>query len=143
MSLTLENARTILDAALDDARRRGLAPLAVAVLDGHGGARIQILQEKAAPSRPDIALGKARTAFSLGMPSKKVGKIAADRPAFYEALRDMVSHPLVPVAGGILVLSQKGAVLGAVGISGDQSELDEAAAKAGVRAAGFETHEDS
>jgi uncharacterized protein GlcG (DUF336 family) len=43
----------------------------------------------------------------------------------------------VPVAGGVLIKDGDGRVLGAVGISGDVSDNDEAAAVAGIEAAGF------
>ena len=45
---------------------------------------------------------------------------------------------LVPVPGGVLVRDTDGALLGAVGISGDTSDNDEAAALAGIAAAGLE-----
>jgi uncharacterized protein GlcG (DUF336 family) len=44
---------------------------------------------------------------------------------------------IVPVPGGVLVRSKSGAILGAVGISGDTSDNDEAAAVAGIEASGF------
>ncbi len=44
---------------------------------------------------------------------------------------------LVPVPGGVLVRDGKGALMGAVGVSGDTSEADAAAALAGITAAGL------
>jgi uncharacterized protein GlcG (DUF336 family) len=44
---------------------------------------------------------------------------------------------LVPVPGGVLVRNEAGAVVGAVGISGDTSDNDEACAVAGIDAAGL------
>jgi uncharacterized protein GlcG (DUF336 family) len=41
----------------------------------------------------------------------------------------------VPVPGGVLLRDQAGTLLGAVGISGDTSDNDEAAALAGIAAA--------
>jgi uncharacterized protein GlcG (DUF336 family) len=43
---------------------------------------------------------------------------------------------LVPVAGGVLIKGDN-AILGAVGISGDTSDNDEAAALAGIEASGL------
>ena len=43
----------------------------------------------------------------------------------------------IPVPGGVLIKSAAGEVLGAVGISGDTSEKDEACAIAGIDAAGL------
>ena len=44
---------------------------------------------------------------------------------------------MVPVPGGVLIQDAGGALLGAVGISGDTSDNDEAAAVAGIEAAGL------
>jgi uncharacterized protein GlcG (DUF336 family) len=44
---------------------------------------------------------------------------------------------LIPVPGGVLVRDDNGAVMGAVGVSGDTSDKDEAAAIAGIMAAGL------
>ena len=44
---------------------------------------------------------------------------------------------VVPVAGGVLVRDEAGRVIGAVGISGDTPDHDEACAVAGIAAAGL------
>lgn len=44
---------------------------------------------------------------------------------------------MVPVAGGVLIRAADGALIGAVGVSGDTSDNDEAAASAGIAAAGL------
>ena len=43
----------------------------------------------------------------------------------------------MPVPGGVLIKDADGAVLGAVGISGDTSDKDEVCAIAGIEAAGL------
>ena len=43
----------------------------------------------------------------------------------------------VPVPGGVLIRDADGNLLGAIGISGDTSDNDEAAALAGIAAAGL------
>jgi uncharacterized protein GlcG (DUF336 family) len=49
----------------------------------------------------------------------------------------MARGALVPVPGGVLIRDASGALLGAVGISGDTSDNDEACAVAGIAAAGL------
>ena len=49
---------------------------------------------------------------------------------------------MVPVPGGVLIKDANGALLGAVGISGDTSDNDEAAAIAGIEAAGLTAQPD-
>ena len=50
---------------------------------------------------------------------------------------DVSGGRIVPVPGGVLIRDSDGAIVGAVGISGDTSDNDEAAAVAGIEAAGF------
>ena len=49
----------------------------------------------------------------------------------------VVGGALVPVPGGVLIRAADRAIIGAVGISGDNSDNDEAAAIAGIAAAGL------
>jgi uncharacterized protein GlcG (DUF336 family) len=49
----------------------------------------------------------------------------------------MTGGTLVPVPGGVLIRDKGGALMGAVGVSGDTSDNDEAAAIAGIESAGF------
>jgi len=44
---------------------------------------------------------------------------------------------LIPVAGDVLVRDVAGKLIGAVGVSGDNSDNDETAAVAGIEAAGL------
>ena len=43
----------------------------------------------------------------------------------------------MPVPGGVLIRDTAGVIMGSVGVSGDTSDNDEAAALAGIAAAGF------
>jgi uncharacterized protein GlcG (DUF336 family) len=53
-------------------------------------------------------------------------------PAFVAALSDSSGGRIAPVPGGVLVRNSHGHVIGAVGISGDHSDQDEACAVAGI-----------
>jgi uncharacterized protein GlcG (DUF336 family) len=136
MPLTLATARLIADATLAEGGRLGLHPLAVVVVDA-GGAQIAALrQDGASPLRPDVALGKACGAALMGLGSRALAARAERNPAFAGALTQLAGGRLVPVPGGVLI-RENGAVIGAVGVSGDASEQDEAAAMAGIAAAGL------
>jgi uncharacterized protein GlcG (DUF336 family) len=63
--------------------------------------------------------------------------MAKDRPYFINAAGHAAGGPFIPVPGGVLIRNDKGVLLGAVGISGDLSDNDEAAAVAGIQAAGL------
>ncbi len=134
--LTLDHARTILDAALAKAVERGLKPLAVAVLDARGALKAFAAQDGTSLKRGEVARGKADGALALGMGSRAIAKAAAERPSFVAAVTHAVGGSLVPVPGGVLVM-QDGEVVGAVGVSGDVSDNDEICAVAGIEAAGL------
>ena len=136
-SIDLATARTIVDAALAHGRGAGMQPLAVLVLDD-GGHPIAFEREDGASfGRFDIARGKAHGALSFGVGSRTLNAMAVDRPSFVAAATAAVGGALVPVPGGVLVRDPDGRTVGAVGISGDNSDNDEAAAVAGIEAAGL------
>jgi uncharacterized protein GlcG (DUF336 family) len=137
MSLTLDQAQTIVAAALQEARRIGLKPLVVTVLDARGAPKALAAEEGTSLRRADIAYGKAYGALALGMGSRAIAKRAASDPAFVAAVTHTSGGALVPVPGGVLLRDDEGTLLGAVGISGDTSDNDEAAALAGIAAAGL------
>ncbi len=136
MGMTLETADAIIEGALAEAARLGLQPLAVVVLDAGGHMVAAKRQDRATFLRPDIARAKAWTALGLEAPSRSFAEIAQLRPHFVGALFAVSEGRMVPAAGG--VLARRGeAVLGAVGVSGDAPDNDEAAALAGLAAAGL------
>ncbi|MDQ3561063.1 MAG: heme-binding protein [Pseudomonadota bacterium] len=134
--LTLAAAQTIVAEALAHAQRGGLKPLAVAVLDSRGAIKAAAAEDGASLKRFEVAHGKAYGALALGMGSRAIGKRAEQQPSFVAAVTHVAGGALVPVAGGVLIKGDN-AILGAVGISGDTSDNDEAAALAGIEASGL------
>lgn len=63
--------------------------------------------------------------------------MAVERPHFVAGVTAAIGGALVPVPGGVLITDADGAVIGAVGVSGDTSDNDEAAAVAGIESAGL------
>ncbi len=137
--LTFAQAQTILAAALAEARSKSMNPLAIAVLDGRGALRAFAAEDNTSLKRGEIATGKAHGAIALGIGSRTIGKMALDRPHFVAAVGQVISGPLIPVAGGVLVRDAAGLIIGAVGVSGDTSDNDEIAAVAGIAAAGLKS----
>ena len=135
--LTLASAQQIVSVALVHARTKNFKPLAVAVLDVRGALKAYAAEDKTSLRRFDIARGKAYGAIAMGVGSRTLGKMAAERPHFVVAAGNAIGGTLIPVAGGVLIKTNEGELVGAVGISGDTSDNDEAAAAAGIAAAGF------
>jgi uncharacterized protein GlcG (DUF336 family) len=73
----------------------------------------------------------------MGFGSREIAKRAAGNPVFIGALSVISGGRLAPAPSGVLILSD-GEVIGAVGISGDNSDNDEICALAGIAAAGLE-----
>lgn len=135
MNVTLSQAQTITAAALATGRELGLAPLTVAVLDA-GGVLVSLAREDSSSLlRPEIAIGKAWGTLGMGFGGRELARRAKNLPQFFSALSDMSGGRMVPVQGGVLVRSAAGAIVGAVGISGDTSANDEICAVAGIQAA--------
>jgi uncharacterized protein GlcG (DUF336 family) len=135
--LTLDTAQTILAAALKHARGAKMKPLGVAVLDARGALKAYAAEDKSSLRRENIAHGKAYGALALGIGTRAIDARARERPHFMAAVSHVVGGALIPVPGGVLIKDSAGDVIGAVGVSGDTSDNDEAAAMAGIRTAGF------
>lgn len=134
--LTLAQANALCAAALAKGAELALKPLTVAVLDE--GAHLIALQRQDGASilRPQIAIGKASGALGLGVSSRRIGEMAAERPTFVGALANLAGEGLVPAAGGVILVDAEGLVLGAVGVTGDTSDNDEACALAAAQKVG-------
>lgn len=135
--ITLEAAREMIAVARDKGREMGLKPLSVCVLDAGGNLLAFEREDGASPGRFEIARGKAYGAVMLGMPGSAQMARAEAQAYFMAAVNGAFGGKVVPVPGGVLVL-RDGAVVGAVGVTGDTSDNDAAAAVAGITAAGFE-----
>jgi uncharacterized protein GlcG (DUF336 family) len=135
--LALTAAQKIVAAALAHGRDKNLMKLAVAVLDARGALKSFAAEDGTSLKRAEIAIGKANAALAMGIGTRSVNKMAKDRPYFVGSVTSAVGGSFIPVPGGVLIKDGAGAVLGAVGVSGDVSDNDEAAAMAGIAAAGF------
>ena len=130
-------AQKILETALAYAVEHKFKPMVFGVLDARGALKAFIAQDGTSLKRAEIALGKANGAMALGLGTRALMKRAESQGYFITAATAAIGGSLVPVPGGVLIKSN-GAIVGAVGISGDTSDNDEAAAVAGIVAAGFE-----
>ena len=134
--ITLDQAKVMIDVARKTGREMGLKPLSVVVLDAGGHLLAFEREDGASPGRFEIARGKAYGAVMLGMPGSAQMARAEGQAYFMVAVNGAFGGKVVPVPGGVLVM-QGDAVVGAVGVTGDTSDNDAAAAVAGIEAAGF------
>ncbi len=136
MTLTLAIAQTITTKTLDHAAAAKFKALGVVVLDVRGSVVAAAIQDGSSLARFDVAKAKANGAISFNMGSRGIEKLAKDRPHFLAGALGVIDG-IIPVPGGVLIKSTDGKILGAVGVSGDTSDNDEAAALAGIQAAGL------
>jgi len=137
MTITLSQARQVVDASLAKGRELGLKPLSVVVLDTRGSVVAALSEDGCAQLRPKVAHGKANAAIGLGMGTRALMNRAEQQAYFVQAVNGVLGGDMVPVPGGVLIRTAEGELVGAVGISGDTSDNDEAAALAGIASAGL------
>ncbi|KQB52065.1 GlcG protein [Pseudomonas endophytica] len=137
-ALTLKVALNLTAQALSAGRAISASPLTVAVLDSGGHLLALQREDGASLLRPAIAIGKAWGAIALGKGSRLLALEAQQRPTFFAALNGMGQGDIVPVPGGVLIRDDHGHVLGAIGISGDTSDIDEQCAISAVEAQGLQ-----
>lgn len=126
--LTLEVAKKVGAAAEAEAKKRGATVVIVIVDDGGHILLLERLDDTQVAS-VDVGIGKARTAAIFRRPSKvfedqvRDGRIAA-----------LALPGATPLQGGIPIMHE-GAVIGAIGVSGNTPQEDEDIAKVGAATA--------
>lgn len=135
--LDLATANRIIEAALGKAAEAGMKPVAVAVLGPEGHVISLQRQDGASMFRNEIATGKAWGAVAMGESSRSLGRKARDNPSFVQGLTVTSGGRILTSPGGVLIRGPQGAILGAVGISGDSGPNDEVLGIHGIEAVGL------
>jgi uncharacterized protein GlcG (DUF336 family) len=107
------------------------------VLDAGGHLKVAKREDGSSLLRSEIAMGKAWGVLGMGFGGRELARRAARAPQFFTALTELAGGRMVAAAGGVLIRNAAGDIMGAIGISGDLSEKDEACAIAGIAAAGL------
>lgn len=136
-NIGLAEANRVITAALSFARAKSFAPLTVVVLDTGGHVVAAQREDESGILRFEIACGKAYGALGFGFGSRELAERAPKSPVFMAAVSAAAGGRFIPVPSGVLIRDTSGRLKGAVGISGDNSDNDEAAAVAGIEAAGL------
>ena len=134
--MNLDLANGLIAAALTYRRARNMKPLTIAVIDA-GGHLVALQREDVTSNlRAEIAQGKAKGAVAMGLGSHALFNRAQEQAYFISAMNALNDGHLVPVPGGVLI-KRDGVVIGALGITGDSSDNDEAAAVAAIESHGL------
>ena len=134
-ALSLDQASDIVDAALSKARELELRPVTVTVLDPGGHPVVVKREDGCGILRPQIAHAKAWGCLGTGHGGAAGARHATRDPSFFAALASISEGRIASSRGGALIRDKEGTLLGAIGVSGDRPENDEACAVAGVESA--------
>jgi uncharacterized protein GlcG (DUF336 family) len=138
-AISLDEAMTIINGCFSAAKAHKLRPLTAVVLDAGGRLKAALKQDGCAMLRFEIAYGKAYAALSMGRPSRLVLQKQREKPVFMDNLMELADGPMFLEAGGQLIRDAAGEVIGAIGVTGDAGEMDDACATAGIHAAAYKT----
>jgi uncharacterized protein GlcG (DUF336 family) len=141
-AITLDEAVTIINETLAEAKRRNASPLTAVLLDAGGRLKAALKQDGAALLRFEVAHGKAYATLAMGRESRQVLQKAKDKPLFMQSLMELADGPMFLEGGGQLIRDSEGEVVGAIATTGDSNEIDDLCAIEGIRAAGFKTDRD-
>lgn len=130
-SICREAASSLIKAALEAVGKAGFEA-AVAVVDQTGSLRAFERSDGAPFLVTDIAINKAWSAVSFGIPTHVWNQIISDPKAAPLALQDR----LIAVGGGY-ALYEDGKLIGGIGISGGSYEQDQQAAETAMKGLGY------
>lgn len=128
----LERAQLMISDALALARKKQLPPLSIVVLDNGAHVKAMASEDGVGTQRYEIALGKANAALGMGFNTRDFYSLVNNGvlpEMFSSAINGATSGKFIPLPGGVLV-KEKGQVIGAIGISGASSDMDDYIASA-------------
>lgn len=138
MTMSLALADSLISCALEEGRRRGAKPLAVIVVDAGAHPVAFRREDGASLFRWDIARAKAIGALGMGCDTREIAARASGNPVFYTSVAVASGGQLALSPGGVLVRDRSDVLIGAIGISGDTGDVDEACAIAAIASANLQ-----
>jgi uncharacterized protein GlcG (DUF336 family) len=134
MSLTLPEARTIIEAGLAAARELSQR-VAIAVVDEAGNPISMDKMDGAPLHRDRFAAGKAFAAVLTRQSTTEAQKLRETGPERFFGMMNMYGSQIYLLNGG-LPITVGGEIVGAVGVAGGAAGMDEKIAEAGLAALG-------
>ena len=129
--ITLKQAEKIVKAAQNKAEEMNVK-MDIAIVDAGANLKYFVRMDNAWLGSIDIAIKKAKTARFFDMPTGEIGKLSQPDGSLYQI--EVSNGGLISFPGGIPLKNEKGAIVGAIGVSGSTVEDDHAVAEAGVAA---------
>jgi len=126
--LTSADTRKMMAACVAEAEKNNWK-VTIAIVDDSGTPLLLERMDGAPPISATVAPGKAKTSALTKQPTKMWEERVKERPAF-------ASFPAGLLIQGALPIIHQGECVGAIGVSGVQSQQDEQIAQAGIAALG-------
>lgn len=127
--ITLDQAQAAVSAALKKSQELNVK-MDIAVVDAGCNLKAFARMDNAWLGSIDIAIKKAKTARFFDMNTGDIGGLSQPGGALYNI--EHSNGGLITFPGGVPIKNSAGAVIGAIGVSGDTVENDHAVAEAGV-----------
>ncbi len=137
--LSLVDAQRIVKEALAAARKKNLPALAIALLDSGGHLKAFASEDDAGTQRGYIATGKASAPLGMGFGTGRFYSLVKNDvlpEMFAVCINGATNGQFIPFPGGVLIV-KNGQVVGALGVSGGSSELDENVAVSAIQSCRF------
>ena len=137
--ISLSKAQGIVTAAISIARNKESSPLSIALLDSGGHLKAFASEDGTGIHRGKIAEGKANAALGMGFGTGQFNSLIQNNvlPEMFAAcINGATQGQFIPLPGGVLIL-ENGQIVGALGISGASSKLDESVAISAIQSCGF------
>ncbi|MFZ6780647.1 GlcG/HbpS family heme-binding protein [Undibacterium sp. Ji83W] len=131
-SITRDAANALITAASAAARDIGI-DVTIAVTDNAGHLKAFERADSAAFLTVDVAIDKAWTAASFGLPTHTWTTIISN-----DVVAQLAHRPRLVAVGGGCPIMENGKVIGGIGISGGNALQDQQAAEIALAALGFE-----
>ncbi len=133
MHVNYEQSQKALEAAIAKAKELGTS-MCIAVVDSGADLKLFARMDDAWVGSVDIAIKKAKTAVFFGMPTGQIGQLSQPGGPLYGI--EHSNGGLITFPGGVPIVTDKGILVGAIGVSGSSVENDDLVARAGAQAIG-------
>ena len=135
--ISLEVAKQIAEAALQDALARNIVKAAVVVTDLGGDIRVALRADAAGAFGVETARGKAQAALGFNLSSLKLAQVFGAAASSTAGINAATRGRFVPIGGGVLVANTQGETIGAAALSGGPPEVDDEVITRAVRQVGL------
>jgi uncharacterized protein GlcG (DUF336 family) len=129
VDITLEQAMSVLEAALVKAREQGTL-MDIAVVDAGANLKAFVRMDDAYLGSIDLAIKKAKTSRFFNMTTAMLGTFAQPGQPLYHI--EFSNGGVITFGGGVPIKNKAGIIIGAIGVSGNTVENDHDVAVAGA-----------